>query len=118
MTRNNQFGIFFKHFNGEETRNLNHKPTAPVSRATQCTLEHYDANGEVKIAHIQNAFCSQNDDFVKSVGRKVALRKLLYRNFPGGENREFRTLVWKAYFDQIEKDRVKAPVYVKALEIA
>jgi len=43
------------------------------------------------------AHCSEQDNFCKEKGRKGALRRALEVAFPGGEGREARAAVWKAY---------------------
>ena len=50
--------------------------------------------------HVSIAICNKCDNFSKSMGRKVALAKLLKER---GEPRDFRVAVWDEYFKHTKR---------------
>ncbi len=63
-----------------------------ITDVTRCAITNLD-NASVFIVGL--AFCSVKDTFSKETGRKVSLTKAL-ESF----SKEFRTLVWRAYFNR------------------
>lgn len=82
------YKIWFKHhiYNERELPFTYHRGE------TYCYIEH----GEEPIS-IEVAFCSKDDQFHKPTGRKVALTRAI-KNF----DKEFRTKIWKAYWNKIK----------------
>lgn len=63
---------------------------------TICKLE---TSGFTEVTS-EYAICSSNDKFIKEIGRKVSLRKLLNKQWPGQENKHIRTLIWNTYLNR------------------
>lgn len=60
------------------------------------------------------AYCQPPDQFVKSKGRKIALKKAV-RDF----SRVDRTIIWKAYFDSMKhkKEVARLPIFGSSLAV-
>jgi len=99
MLKFGNFQVFFKHIPDEAG-------TAVFSNRTGMQfVNHY--RGRTMCIITENdeeissgeAFCSQNDHYDKSIGRKVALTRALAQL----DDKEFSTVVWKRYLGTEKK---------------
>lgn len=65
-----------------------------VSHATFCFITYY---GEKDPCMVGVAYCSRQDQFNKETGRKLALKRVLSRNFTQWDKIQ-RGIIWNAYF--------------------
>lgn len=98
-TANKQFALIFAH------KMAWHKPLEEMEpikvRATQCEIFEVDEKGHLKVPRLSRgiAKCSLMDNFVKAIGRKIALTRALDdETSPHKFSKYERTVIWDAYF--------------------
>ena len=106
MIKTENFVVDFGHTKDPEIINeLIGAPFSQAKAATSCLITKNEPPvllaGEWITPFVAqgNAFCTINDQFIKAVGRKIALRKAVRQI----DNAEHRTEIWKAYLSVVKK---------------
>lgn len=94
MIKTQNFVVDFHHTQDENIIQALNPPRVMPKAATKCAIFFKTQGGEVSTSPMVEAaaFCTQNDQFVKATGRKIALRKALV-----SLNRDARTEIWSGY---------------------
>lgn len=90
----NEYEVVFRYYDVDNNGPYNFD-NALFNRVVDCEI--YE-DGE--LVALGTAQCSKQDQFVKAVGRKIALTRALK---DGMFNKEYRTLIWNKYWSLVKK---------------
>jgi hypothetical protein len=95
MFKIGEYEVYFKHYPEEvgTTEIGDNAKRLPYCGKTLCVITQKD-----EAIRDGYAYCSVNDRFDKSTGRKVALNRALE-----GAKKDFRALIWKKYLEVSRK---------------